>query len=210
MKNIIHKRVLVLNKSWLPIRFSTVQEELSNMNSKKSPKTALKIEYLQLPDGTYDFNNPIEILPLRWNEWAELMPRPHDEDCIHTPRTIIRVPTVVIATNYSSIPMRRFRPTKSVLFNLQKGLDAYTGQPISYNDANVDHIIPRSKGGQSTFENQVITCKKINSKKADKMLHETDLILKLKNKEPLPTPATIQMIKESVEEPDWRIFLFKN
>lgn len=209
MKSILQKKVLVLNKSWLPIRFSTVQEALSDMNSKKTPKTALKIEYVHNPDGSYDFGAPLEILPLKWEEWMTLLPREHDEDSIRTPNMIIRVPTVVIATNYSAIPMRRFRPTKSVLYSLQKGKDAYTGLPISYNDANIDHILPRSKGGLSTFENQVITCKKINSKKADKMLAETDLTLHMRNKEPMPMPATIQMIKESIEEPDWKIFLFK-
>jgi 5-methylcytosine-specific restriction endonuclease McrA len=50
----------------------------------------------------------------------------------------------------------------------------------------IDHIIPRSKGGKSTFENCVASCKKCNSKKGSKTPREAKMFLRIK-----PTQPTI-------------------
>jgi 5-methylcytosine-specific restriction endonuclease McrA len=49
----------------------------------------------------------------------------------------------------------------------------------------LDHVIPRSKGGQHTWDNVVTACEKCNSTKSDRLLHETGMVLKTKLKAPI-------------------------
>ena len=49
----------------------------------------------------------------------------------------------------------------------------------------IDHVIPRSKGGTHTWDNVVTACESCNSAKGDRLLHETNLVLKTKLKAPM-------------------------
>jgi 5-methylcytosine-specific restriction endonuclease McrA len=49
----------------------------------------------------------------------------------------------------------------------------------------LDHVIPRSKGGQHTWDNVVTACEKCNSTKSDRLLHEIGMVLKTKLKAPI-------------------------
>ncbi|MEM7712440.1 MAG: HNH endonuclease [Cyanobacteria bacterium P01_A01_bin.68] len=49
----------------------------------------------------------------------------------------------------------------------------------------LDHVIPRSKGGQHTWDNVVTACERCNSKKGDRLLHEAGMVLKHKPKAPI-------------------------
>jgi 5-methylcytosine-specific restriction endonuclease McrA len=47
-----------------------------------------------------------------------------------------------------------------------------TGRPLT-----LDHVIPRSRGGATVWENVVVACQTCNAKKGDRPLHETSLTL---------------------------------
>ncbi|MEM9927334.1 MAG: HNH endonuclease [Cyanobacteria bacterium P01_D01_bin.50] len=49
----------------------------------------------------------------------------------------------------------------------------------------LDHVIPRSKGGQHTWDNVVTACERCNSKKGDRLLHEAGMVLQHKPKAPI-------------------------
>ncbi|MBW4617416.1 MAG: HNH endonuclease [Desmonostoc vinosum HA7617-LM4] len=49
----------------------------------------------------------------------------------------------------------------------------------------LDHVIPRSKGGQHSWDNVVTACEKCNSTKSDRLPHETAMVLKTKPKAPI-------------------------
>jgi 5-methylcytosine-specific restriction endonuclease McrA len=49
----------------------------------------------------------------------------------------------------------------------------------------LDHVIPRSKGGQHTWDNVVTACERCNSTKSDRLLHETGMVLRTKLKAPI-------------------------
>lgn len=48
----------------------------------------------------------------------------------------------------------------------------YCGTPISINSLTLDHILPRSKGGETSWQNIVASCKKCNSLKGDMLLKD--------------------------------------
>ena len=54
----------------------------------------------------------------------------------------------------------------------------------------LDHVIPRLKGGQHTWENVVAACSSCNGRKSDRLLHETNFRLRCKPKAPLHPAVT--------------------
>ena len=68
-----------------------------------------------------------------------------------------------------------------------------------------DHVLPRSRGGKTCWENIVTCCLKCNGKKADKLLHETNMRLLKIPKEPHWTPYRGLNLKDEEEElfRDW-------
>jgi len=206
MNKVLNKQVLVLNKAWVPIATVTVKKALEDMNSSRHPKKSLKIEYFKSDKGVYDYQNPIEILPLEWDEWITITPRDFDEDSIHTVNLEIRVPSVIIVgSNYDRMPVKMFRPTKKNIYDHYNGVCAYTGRKLTYKETTLDHVIPKSKNGKNTWKNLVPCDGAINRMKDDRTPDEAGLKLKYKLSEPKPVPAHV-LIK-SVISPDWNIFL---
>lgn len=54
----------------------------------------------------------------------------------------------------------------------------------------LDHVMPRSRGGQHTWDNVVAACESCNGRKGDRMPHEANMVLRTKPKAPIhPTVA---------------------
>ena len=51
----------------------------------------------------------------------------------------------------------------------------YCGEPFASPDLTFDHVIPRSRGGRTTWENVVTACSCCNLRKANRLPHETDM-----------------------------------
>ena len=85
--------VLVLNRLWQPIHVNTPAETFCMLASDSA--TALDIF-----DGYF--------LPTKWSDWLALSVREHDA-AVNTPRGRVRVPTVIVATTYTKVPLRRPR-----------------------------------------------------------------------------------------------------
>jgi 5-methylcytosine-specific restriction endonuclease McrA len=49
----------------------------------------------------------------------------------------------------------------------------------------LDHVIPRSKGGQHSWDNVVTACERCNQTKGDRLIHEAGMVLKTKPKGPI-------------------------
>lgn len=213
MQSILDKPiVLCLNAGWSPIRTGSVREAILAMNStgagdKDRAAVGLSIEYRENPDGTFDFSEPAAMIPVPWKDWIHLPIRPYDE-VIHTARLEIRAPTVVIAQHYAKMPNKTFRPSKKTIYERDKGLCQYTGVPVSYAKATLDHVHPKSKGGKDTFENLVLCAPDVNHAKGNKSNKEAGLTLRRKPVAPLPVPAAA-LIREA-RHADWQWFLAKN
>jgi 5-methylcytosine-specific restriction endonuclease McrA len=203
----IYQPVLVLNAAWQPINTISLKRALEDMNSKYSPKLALKIEYHKNDVGTYDFDKPTELLPLEWDKWIQLNPREFDEESIHTINMEIRLPTVVITKTYNKIPKKTFRPTKKNLYERYGGKCVWTGDVVPYSKATIEHMTPKSRGGDNTWKNLAIASPEMNYKKSNKTTEEFGVKPKYNLNEPKPIPASI-MIKAIM--PDWAIFICKS
>lgn len=202
--------VLVLNSLYQPIGTISPKKALIALNSMSDGEEyaakSIDIQYAKKEDGTFDLENVETFYSYPFDEWLMVDIRPGLDQVVSTPKIQIRCPTVLI-TNYSKMPMRKFRPTKTLLYQLQKGICAYSGKQMSMKAMNIEHKQARSHGGKDTFENLVVVDSKINSARGNKPLAEMGLSSIFSHKEPRPLPVAYA-IKESAH-PDWNYFISK-
>lgn len=205
MENIAQKAIcLKLNSNWQAVQVALVQDTIIDLVA--GVVQALDIGYKLRDDGLPDTSEYEFVRPVTWDEWINLPIRSWDF-AIHSARMAIRVPTVVIATNYSKMPTKKYRgkPTKEALFYRDGGKDIYTGQELDWDEATIDHIMPRSRGGKDVFENTGLTTKKINNDKGNQLNSEAGLKMHFKPTAPKEVPIykTIRKIRHE----DWKHFL---
>ena len=168
------------------------------------PALAIDLAYDVKEDGNIDWNNPNQSQPVDWATWQTLPIRDYDI-VIHTANKSIRCPRIIIQPNYAKMPMVNPRPTKDAIRKRDGGVCQYTGKKLSWAESNIDHVIPRAQGGKNTFENMVLSCKDINSRKADKTPAQAGLklIRKPMALKSTPVSATITVARH----PSWVYFM---
>jgi 5-methylcytosine-specific restriction endonuclease McrA len=211
MNTVANKLIcLNLNANWQPVGFKTVKDaivDLCGAESNGKPSTmALDIEYELDENGQPIFDEAKSMNPVSWEEWMMLPIRPWDLT-INSPTRSIRVPTVIIATNFNKMPIKTFKgkPSKDGIWNRDQGICQYTGKKLSKDQSTIDHVIPRSKGGLDTWTNMVVCDKTLNAKKGNKLNSELGLKLRKEPIEPSPTPVSA-LIREAKHH-TWKHFL---
>jgi len=145
------------------------------------------------------------IVPATWEDWLKLPIREFDR-AVKTPRGLIRVPTVIVASNYSKIPIRRPRFGARGIWERDGGICQYTGRKLTAGEGNIDHVVPRSRGGKTSWENCVLAHREVNSNKADRLPHEAGLQLRRRPSVPREVPASA-LIRNQHGIADWDRFL---
>lgn len=183
--------VLVLNRNWQAIHVKTPAEAFCMMSTGAA--------------SGLDVQDDASIVPVTWDVWAQLPVREHDKS-VNTPRGTIRIPTVIVSANYARVPMRRPRFGARGIWNRDGGVCQYTGRKLGPGEGNIDHVIPRSRGGKSSWDNCVLAHKEVNSRKADRLPQEAGLRLRTTPVAPRALPATL-MIRNLHGVRDWEHFL---
>ena len=112
---------------------------------------------------------------------------------------------VIRLVNYIRIPYAKIvaaTPTRAMIYKRDNNKCQYCGATRSL---TIDHVIPRSKGGQDTWDNLVVACASCNVKKGDKLLEQTNMTLARK---PFTPYNKVQFTLSYSEVPEWREFLF--
>ena len=123
-----------------------------------------------------DFN-PISILPLSVISWQHAIKlyfldrvtviEEYDNWEIHSEYLTIKVPAVCVTKDYFKYK-KAAKFSRSNLFLRDLYQCQYCGDTFDHKELTLDHVIPRSEGGKTTWENSVTACKPCNHKKATK------------------------------------------
>ena len=111
-------------------------------------------------------------------------------------------PSVIRILNYAHIPYKGVVLTRHNIFKRDAFLCQYCGDS---KDLTLDHLIPRSKGGKSTWTNLVTACKTCNARKGD--FHPEEVGLKLVRKPIRPTYVMFLRATSTQIREDWLPFL---
>jgi len=88
---------------------------------------------------------------------------------LHSAGNSVAVPSVIRLNNYVRVPYRARVPmTRAALMHRDRFRCGYCGGKAE----TIDHVIPRSRGGEHSWENCVASCAPCNHRKADKLLAE--------------------------------------
>ena len=118
----------------------------------------------------------------------------------------IKMPAVVRLLSYVTIKRKKPPLSKMNLMARDHNSCQYCNVKLSYKDATVDHVLPRSKGGTTHWENVVLSCNTCNRKKGSKTLKQAGL--KLKKPPVQPDWLPVLNVKLSPLLPDsWVLFL---
>jgi 5-methylcytosine-specific restriction endonuclease McrA len=197
MNDILNKNlVLVLNRNWQAINIRTPADAFCQMATNAA--TALDIE---LGDGA----RAEALRPVKWDEWITLPVRDSD-NAVHTIRGAIRVPTVIVAVNFAKVPKKRPKLCARTIRDRDGNRCQYTGRLLAPDEGNLDHVLPRSRGGRDTWENLVWAAKEVNQRKADRLPHEAGLKLLTVPRAPKELPVSA-MIRNAHGVAEWKLFL---
>ena len=194
MSHLTKTTVLVLNRNWQAIH-------------AKTPTEALSMMYANTATGL-DIIGEDHMIPYKWDDWINL---PQDDSCdyISSINQKIKIPKVIVLCNYDKVPIKRPRFSISGVWSRDNGICQYTGKKLSKNEGNIDHIIPKSKGGKTDWTNCVLSHKEINSRKANRTPEECGIKLIKPPTVPKQLPIS-HYIKNPHRIKEWELFLFKN
>ena len=134
------------------------------------------------------------------------LPVREEDASIGTAHGRIRVPTVIVVSNFAKVPMKRPKFNSRNLWERDRGRCQYTGRQLRPGEGNIDHIHPRSRGGETTWENCVLAATEVNSRKADRTPQEAGLKLQRTPFAPREVPVTA-LLRNTHDIPDWEPFL---
>lgn len=181
-----HGAVLVLNRVYQPIHITTARRALCLLYGGIA--RAMDRQY-QL----YTFDS-----------WSSLSAELHD-DVLRTVSRIIRIPRVIVLYAFDKIPHARVRFSRANIYTRDQNTCQYCGKKPSTRELNLDHVVPRSQGGRTSWENIVCSCIRCNLAKGGRTPEAAGMVLRKR-----PTrPRWFQVLRPMSKVPfeDWRPFL---
>tara|TARA_Y100001938_G_C8079288_1_gene428069 strand:- start:1238 stop:1738 length:501 start_codon:yes stop_codon:yes gene_type:complete len=102
----------------------------------------------------------------------------YEDEWIHSPSKKFKVPAVIRLINFIFKLPWGVKLTRTNLFIRDQGACQYCYKKLNKSRFTIDHVIPRSKGGKTSWENLVCSCSRCNTHKGDKSLAECGYKLK--------------------------------
>jgi len=127
-----------------------------------------------------------------------------------TPNKEFKIPSIIRCRYYNNVIYRNVPLTKRNIYKRDSFICGYTGVKITNSaDLSIDHIIPKSKGGATSWTNLVTSHKKINEEKGDYILGEDDEVAHLKKPKTFKPHFLLLMQKDSLKIPEeWKPYLY--
>jgi 5-methylcytosine-specific restriction endonuclease McrA len=128
---------------------------------------------------------------------------------LHAQRSHIAMPSVIRLLEYRRIPYQTRALSRKNILLRDRNTCQYCGEIFAPGDMTLDHVIPRSRGGDSTWENLVACCHACNRRKGNRMLDEIDDMILLREPRPFSLHTSRQIMRMLGRSDDrWRKYLF--
>lgn len=170
MSSFLNQQVLVLNRLWQAVNVCSVRRALSLLFEGHAQVV------MGMSDGSFQ--------TFSFNEWTDFSRQEPDPESIHTISFRIRVPKVILLLFFDRLPKKEVKFTRHNIFERDKNTCQYCGKIFDRKDLNLDHVIPRDRGGPTTWENIVCSCIACNTHKANRTPQEAGMHLIRKPKRP--------------------------
>jgi len=183
----INSNVLVLNRTFFPVNVITVKNAFCMLY--RGAAKAVDSQY-----KTFDYDS-----------WSQISVE-HREEAVALVNRLIKIPRVIILVTYDRIPKTQIRFTRANIFARDGNICQYCGRSFPKNELSIDHLIPRSYGGKSTWENVVCSCFGCNRIKGGKTPNQAGMKLLSTPTKPRWTPLRRVSFKD-LKRKEWIPFL---
>lgn len=189
--------VLVLNKLFMAIHIISVRRAICLLCKDLA-------EVVSLEDGqflTYDFATWREVSEYRAKNFREA-----DDDWIRTISSEIQVPRVIRLLGYEKLPKQTVKFNRRNIFARDNNQCQFCGRKFPTSELSLDHVVPRSQGGQSTWENVVCACVSCNVRKGGRTPKQAHMGLIRKPEKPKRSPIlNLKLTHRKYQS--WKTFL---
>lgn len=147
--------VLVLNRHYMAVRIVGARRAFSLLCRNIAEVVSVE------QGGYYNYNFQ------SWCELSELKQafEPDGHDWISTVNFNVVVPRIIRLMFSDRLPTKEVKLNRRNLFARDNNQCQFCGKRFPTRALSLDHIVPRSQGGRSTWENLVCACLKCNAKK---------------------------------------------
>ena len=170
--DVLSSNVLVLNRFYQPVNITNARRAFGMLYQGLAK--AINGEY-----QTFDFN-----------AWSLVKARKGRDEVVRTINQTFVVPKVIILQVFDKMPQTRIRFSRQNIYLRDNSTCQYCGVQKQQSELNLDHVIPKSKGGSSSWENIVCSCIKCNLRKGGRT----------------PAEARMKLLKKP-KAPNWNPFL---
>ena len=193
--SVLERPTLVLNRNWQPVAVSTVARAL-----------------IKVWNESARIVDPASFQIYGWEDWASI--RPADDDpVIRTQWLTLKVPEVITLTHYDRLPVKIVAFSRRNVFKRDGYMCQYCGCKPGSEELTIDHILPRSRGGMSSWLNCVLACIDCNTRKANRTPEQAGMPLRSTPSRPMWNPlyaphgVRIESWSKFVSEAYWNVEL---
>lgn len=119
-----------------------------------------------------------------------------------------RLPSVLRLVRRVHVPRSRVQFSRSNVYRRDAFSCQYCGQHYRKEELTFDHVLPRSRGGETNWTNIVTSCKPCNRTKGDRTPDEADMPLLSQPKEPRWWPFSASSARFEEHPDEWRPYLW--
>jgi 5-methylcytosine-specific restriction endonuclease McrA len=192
MSSFLSQQVLVLNRLWQAVNVCSARRAMALLFEGHAQVV------LTAPDGSFQTYG--------FREWRDFSQQQPHEESIRTVSFRIRVPRVILLLLFDRLPKKEVKFTRHNIFERDRDTCQYCGRVFDRQDLNLDHVIPRDRGGPTTWENIVCSCVECNTQKANQTPQEAGMRLIRKPKRPKWRPFVQVNVGLHCHE-SWKHFL---
>jgi 5-methylcytosine-specific restriction endonuclease McrA len=189
--------VLVLNKLYMAVHIISVRRAFCLLCKDLA-------EVVHLEDGqfaSYSFRSWREVSEYRARHF-----RKEEDDWVRTSSAEIQAPRVIRLLTYEKMPRQAVKFNRRNIFARDNNQCQYCGRKFPTSELSLDHVIPRSQGGQTSWENIVCACVSCNVRKGGRTPKQAHLGLIRKPEKPKRSPLlNLKLTHKKYES--WKTFL---
>lgn len=188
MTDVLSMPVLALNRYFQPVQVTTVKRGIVLLYGGAA-------QAIDEEGEAYDFDT-----------WRGL-PLRADDDALPIVGGNLRVPRVVHLHRYDRTPRVTVRLTRRNLMFRDAHQCQYCGKRPTLRELNIDHVVPRSRGGNDSWENLVTACRVCNLRKGWKTPEEANMRLARSPFRPKWTTTAQILLGAGWRFKEWEAFL---
>jgi len=191
MTSSLNQPVLVLNRLWQAVNVCSVRRAMSLLFQGHAQVV---------------LNDSSDFRTFNFGEWADFSRTDPHPESISTVSFRIRVPRVILLMVYDRVPRKEVKFTRHNIYERDKNTCQYCGKSFDRSDLNLDHVVPKNRGGPTNWENIVCSCIRCNTRKGHRTPRESGMHLVRAPKRPKWRPF-VQVTFGMRAHESWKHFI---